>query len=65
MDFVERLKQTLGLTTEKPKRGTNAQGAREINTLAWDTESLRITNNTEANALLTKTYRPGWEVPAA
>ena len=33
--------------------------------LKWDAENLRFTNNVEANALLTKTYRKGWEVPAA
>ena len=49
----------------KPKRGTNAQGPREINVLKWDATNLRFTNNDEANALLTKKYRPGWEVPAA
>jgi hypothetical protein len=49
----------------KPKRGNNAQGARDINVLNWDAANLRFTNNDEANALLTKKYRPGWEVPAA
>ena len=49
----------------KPKRGSNAQGARDINVLKWDAANLRFTNNEAANALLTKTYRPGWEVPAA
>jgi len=48
-----------------PKRGTNAPGARDANTLKWDSENLRFTNNDAANALLTKTYRRGWEVPAA
>jgi predicted dehydrogenase len=49
----------------KPKRGNNSQGAREVNVLQWDAANLRITNNAAANALLTKSYRPGWEVPAA
>jgi predicted dehydrogenase len=48
-----------------PKRGTNAQGARDVNTLKWDSDNLRFTNNDAANALLTKAYRAGWEVPAA
>ncbi|MBI5767934.1 MAG: Gfo/Idh/MocA family oxidoreductase [Verrucomicrobia bacterium] len=49
----------------KPKRGNNAQGAREVNVLKWDAANLRFTNNDAANALLTKTYRAGWAVPAA
>jgi hypothetical protein len=31
-------------------------------TLKWDSAALKITNSTAANALLTKSYRPGWEV---
>lgn len=31
--------------------------------LEWDTERCRFTNHDPANALLTKSYRPGWEVP--
>ncbi|HEX4129939.1 MAG TPA: Gfo/Idh/MocA family oxidoreductase [Pirellulales bacterium] len=30
-------------------------------TLAWDPAALRITNSSAANALLTKSYRNGWE----
>jgi predicted dehydrogenase len=30
--------------------------------LQWDAEGLKVTNVAEANALLTKTYREGWEV---
>jgi hypothetical protein len=30
--------------------------------LHWDAEGLRVTNVAEANALLTKAYRAGWEV---
>lgn len=33
--------------------------------LAWDAEALKITNVEEANALLTKEYREGFEVPPA
>lgn len=46
-----------------PKRGSNV--VKEAPALKWDAENLRITNHPEAHALLTKTYRPGWEVPAA
>jgi predicted dehydrogenase len=48
-----------------PKRGSNPATVREANTFQWDAANLRITNSVEANALLTKKYRPGWEVPAA
>jgi predicted dehydrogenase len=48
-----------------PKRGSNVQAFREANVLKWDAASCRITNHPEANALLTKKYRRGWEVPAA
>jgi hypothetical protein len=30
--------------------------------LHWDAKALKVTNLPEANALLTKTYRPGWEI---
>ena len=30
--------------------------------LAWDADAMRITNNEEANNLLRRTYRPGWEI---
>lgn len=33
--------------------------------LEWDTSALRFTNTPEADPLLTKTYRKGFEVPAA
>src|SRR5688572_16339760 len=46
-----------------PKRGSNI--VKNPPVLNWDAENLRFTNSPEANALLTKTYRPGWEVPAA
>jgi predicted dehydrogenase len=46
-----------------PKRGSNI--VKDPPVLKWDAENLRIVNNPEANALLTKTYRAGWEVPAA
>jgi predicted dehydrogenase len=31
-------------------------------TLRWDSPGLRVTNSPEANRLLRRTYRPGWEV---
>jgi len=47
------------------KRGDNSLGAKDANTLHWDADNLRFTNHAEANKLLTKAYRAGWEVPAA
>jgi predicted dehydrogenase len=38
---------------------------KELNVLEWDADSLRIPNHAAANALLTRAYRPGWEVPPA
>jgi predicted dehydrogenase len=46
-----------------PKRGSNV--VKESPALQWDAANARITNHPEAQALLTKSYRPGWAVPAA
>lgn len=32
--------------------------------LQWDAKALRISNHADANARLTKVYRPGWEIAA-
>ena len=32
-------------------------------TLRWDSQQMKISGNSEANALLTKKYRKGWEIP--
>jgi predicted dehydrogenase len=37
----------------------------EMNVLEWDEQNLRFKNSEEANALLTRSYRAGWEVPSA
>jgi hypothetical protein len=34
-------------------------------TLEWDAPNLKITNNEEAQKLITKKYRPGWEIQPA
>ena len=47
-----------------PKRGSNVQG-RDATWLKWDAANLRFPSHEAANALLTKAYRPGWEVPAS
>lgn len=38
---------------------------KELNVLEWDAANLRIPNHAAAHALLTRAYRPGWEVPPA
>ncbi|HUR59257.1 MAG TPA: Gfo/Idh/MocA family oxidoreductase [Opitutaceae bacterium] len=48
-----------------PKRGSNLVAPKEANALKWDSAAFRFTNSEAANALLTKTYRAGWAVPAA
>lgn len=48
-----------------PKRGSNTLGARDGLVLKWDAANLKFGNSAEANALITKKYRRGWEVPAA
>jgi hypothetical protein len=50
-----------GPLTETVLLGTIAiRNPRE--TLAWDATAMKITNSTVANSMLTKPYRPGWEV---
>jgi len=46
-----------------PQRGSNV--AKEPLQLQWDGPNLRFKNSDVANALLTKSYRPGWEVTPA
>jgi predicted dehydrogenase len=56
---------TRAIRPPTPKRGNNAPDPSKAFALKWDSENFRFTNSDEANKLLTKTYRPGWEVPAA
>jgi predicted dehydrogenase len=53
------------MARSRGKRRTKEAGATAPGLLQWDAVKCRITNNPEANALLTKTYRRGWEVPPA
>ena len=53
---------TRAIKPPAPKRGSNVVKNPPI--LEWDAENCRITNDLEANKLVTKTYRKGWEVPA-
>jgi predicted dehydrogenase len=56
---------TRAIKLPTPKRGNNAPDPGKGLVLKWDSENLRFTNSDAANKLITKKYRPGWEVPAA
>jgi len=72
-DYAGWLSETtqLGnLATRVVRRPVSSRGRlmvepTELNVLEWDAENLRITNDAKANALLTRPYRAGWEVPPA
>jgi predicted dehydrogenase len=49
----------------KTARGASTLDAKDSTPLLWDAQNGRITNHAAANALLTKTYRAGWEVTPA
>ena len=68
--WLSEAAQLGNVATRVPKRPVNSRGKlsvtpEEMNVLEWDAENLRITNNTAAQALLTRKYRAGWEVPPA
>jgi predicted dehydrogenase len=72
-DYAGPLTETVllgNVATRVTRRPTNRRLAErgkpdEPVTLLWDAERGRITNHDEANALLTKSYRRGWEIAAA
>ena len=72
-DYAGPLTETVQLgnvATRVVRRPTNAEGKHLLDVasdavLRWDAKNLRIPNDAEANALVTKAYRPGWEVSAA
>jgi predicted dehydrogenase len=71
-DYAGRLAETVQLgnvATRVSRRQTITRGTKKaddkMGRLDWDPASGRFTNSPEANALLTKSYRQGWEVPAA
>jgi predicted dehydrogenase len=72
-DYAGWLSETAQLgniATRVVRRPVNSRGRltlapEEMNILEWDAENLRIKNHAEANALLTRAYRPGWQVPPA
>ena len=70
--WLSEAAQLGNIATRLPKRPVNSRGKlsvppdeKDLNVLEWDAGNLRITNNTEAQALLTRTYRKGWEVSPA
>ena len=68
--WLSEAAQLANVATRVPRRPVKSDGRltaapEEMNVLEWDAENLRITNNPAANALLTRVYRPGWEVPPA
>lgn len=54
---------TRAIKPPKPKRGANV--VKDSPVLEWDAAAFKIKNNPEANAMLTKAYRRGWEVTPA
>ena len=68
--WLSEAAQLGNVATRLPRRPVNSRGRlsvvpEELNVLEWDAENLRFKNSPEANALLTRTYRPGWEVTPA
>ena len=52
--------------TKEKRRSQGTSATEELFTLEnLSARIIRITNHPAAHALLTKPYRPGWEVPAA
>lgn len=68
--WLSEAAQLGNIATRLPKRPVNSRGRltvppEDINVLEWDAANLRFKNSPEANALLTRTYRKGWEVTPA
>jgi predicted dehydrogenase len=68
--WLSEAAQLGNVATRLPKRPVNSRGRltvppEDINVLEWDAANLRFKNSPEANALLTRTYRQGWEVSPA
>lgn len=68
--WLSEAAQLGNVATRLPKRPVNSRGRltvppEDINVLEWDAANLRFKNSPEANALLTRTYRKGWEVSPA
>jgi hypothetical protein len=68
--WLSEAAQLGNVATRVPRRPVNSRGKlsvapEELNVLEWDAVNLRITNSKEAQALLTRTYRRGWDVTPA
>ncbi len=72
-DYAGWLSETAQLgniATRVVRRPANPRGSlstqpADLHVLQWDADALRITNDPAAHALLTRPYRPGWEVTPA
>jgi hypothetical protein len=58
------------IATRMATRPADSRGGHDIDSpratlLQWDAQSMKFPNKPEADALVSKTCRPGWEVPAA
>ncbi|MBL9212068.1 MAG: Gfo/Idh/MocA family oxidoreductase [Opitutaceae bacterium] len=68
--WLSEAAQLGNVATRLPKRPVNSRGKlsvtpEELNVLEWDAAKLQFKNSPEGNALLTRTYRKGWEVTPA
>ena len=67
--FLAETVQLGNIATRLSRRQTITRGNRQTDvkagTLHWDSAAFRFRDQPAADALLTKAYRPGWEVPAA
>jgi predicted dehydrogenase len=68
--WLSEAAQLGNVATRVPRRPVKSNGRlttepEEMNVLEWDADNLHIKNNEAANALLTRSYRPGWEVTPA
>ncbi len=68
--WLSEAAQLGNVATRLPRRPVKSNGRltvspEEVNVLEWDAENLKIKNNEAANALLTRSYRSGWEVTPA
>jgi predicted dehydrogenase len=68
--WLSEAAQLGNVATRLPRRPVSSRGRltvapEEMNILEWDAENMRFKNSDAANALLTRTYRSGWEVTPA
>jgi predicted dehydrogenase len=68
--WLSEAAQLGNVATRLPKRPVSSRGKltvtpEELNVLEWDAVKGQFKNSSEGNALLTRTYRKGWEVTPA